>query len=279
MTLLTSTGAGVLAPETVQNLVIQPLIDEAICTQVSTVVQTSSNSTRFPVVKSDPTAAWTPEAAEIAVSDADIDEINVVPSKLAGLTVISNELAQDSSPAALNIVGSGLIRDLKTRLDAAFFANTTANGPDGLESLTGVTSTSPLEALTNLDWAIEAITQAETQGAKVTAFVAHPTLYETFLLARTTADSNQTLLGTDATSPTKRSVYGVPLFSSTHVPAGRVWAIDKSKVFVVIRSGATVVTDTSAYFSSDRTAVRCVLRVGFGFPHEAALVSVGVGGS
>ena len=58
-----------------------------------------------------------------------------------------------------------------------------------------------------------------------------------------------------------------------------MWGIDSTKSYVVIRSGAAVVTDTSAYFSSDRTAVRCTLRVGFAFPHQAALISVGVGGS
>ena len=44
--------------------------------------------------------------------DPTLDEVNVVPSKLAGLVVISNELANDSSPAALQVVGDGLVRDL-----------------------------------------------------------------------------------------------------------------------------------------------------------------------
>jgi hypothetical protein len=34
----------------------------------------------------------------------------VTPKKLAGLTVITNELAMDSSPAALQVVGDGLVR-------------------------------------------------------------------------------------------------------------------------------------------------------------------------
>ena len=41
----------------------------------------------------------------------------------------------------------------------------------------------------------------------------------------------------------------------------------------------TVVTDRSAYFSTDRLGIRCVLRASFAFPHEAAIVKITVGGS
>lgn len=128
-------GARILRPEVVAALIVQPLALDSVAATVSTVIQTESHSTRFPVVKQDPTTAWTLESHEIDVSDASVDEINCVPSKLAGLTIISAELADDSNPAALEVVGAGLVRDLQTRLDAAFFGNTTTNGPSGLESL------------------------------------------------------------------------------------------------------------------------------------------------
>lgn len=227
----------------------------------------------------DPTAAWTPEGENINTSDATINELDVTPKKLAGLTIVSNELANDSDPSAVGIVGQGLVRDLQTRLDAAYFGTTVANGPNGLESLTGITDVFPANSLDDLDWAIEGISAAEQVGASLGAFIGHPVTVEAILKARVADTYNQTLLAADPSSPTKRSVYGVPLFSSPHVVEGRIWGIDKTKVFVVIRAGASVVTDSSAYFSSDRVAVRCTLRVGFAFPHEAALVSIGVGGS
>ena len=59
----------------------------------------------------------------------------MTPPKLAGPVVISAELAADSSPAALQVVGDGLVRDLARKADAAFFANTTTNGPAGLLSI------------------------------------------------------------------------------------------------------------------------------------------------
>ncbi|WP_081289248.1 phage major capsid protein [Mycolicibacterium fortuitum] len=87
MTLNSSSGAAILRPEDIQALVIQPLITSSVAMQVSTVVQTGSHSTRFPIVVSDPDSAWVAEGAEIPVSDPDVDELDVIPSGLKGLVV------------------------------------------------------------------------------------------------------------------------------------------------------------------------------------------------
>jgi hypothetical protein len=44
---------------------------------------------RRPVVAADPSAAWVAEGAATPATDADLDEVIVTPSKVAGLTVIS----------------------------------------------------------------------------------------------------------------------------------------------------------------------------------------------
>ena len=122
-------------------LVIRPLIEQSVAAQVSTVVETGSHDFRVPVVSADPTAAWTAEGAEITASDPTITEVLVTPKKLAGLTVVSNELASDSSPAALQVVGDGLVRDLRRKIDAAYFAAATpTNGPAGVGTLSGVST-------------------------------------------------------------------------------------------------------------------------------------------
>jgi hypothetical protein len=41
---------------------------------------------------------------------------------------------------------------------------------------------------------------------------------------------------------------------------------------------AEVIADKSAYFSSDRTGIRCVLGVGIGLPHEGAITRVIIDG-
>ncbi len=79
---------------------------------------------------------------------------------------------EDSDPSALEVVGSGLVRDLQLRLDAAYFGNTTSNGPNELGHLTGVTTVAG-GTITDLDAFVVALSEAEQIGAQLTAFVAH----------------------------------------------------------------------------------------------------------
>ncbi len=174
MALTTTGGASILTPEEVGTLVVRPLMEQSVAAQVSTVIPTNSHDFRVPIVSADPTAAWTAEGAEISVSDPTITELTVTPKKLAGLTVITYELAADSSPAALQVVGDGLVRDLKRKLDAAYFGNTTTNGPNGLGSLT-TTVIDVGDAWTNLDAFEGAKSAAETLHTELGAFVTNPT--------------------------------------------------------------------------------------------------------
>jgi HK97 family phage major capsid protein len=279
MTLTTAANSGgpILAPPAIQALVVEPLIRAAVCTQVSSVIQTSSNSTRFPIVVSDPAAAWTAEGQEINVSEADVDELVVTPKALKALTIASNELVADSDPSAVELLGAGIVRDMQVRLDSAYFGNVVTNGPSGIQSVTGVQTVAAGTSITNLDPFAEAISKAENVGASDLTFVAHPDTLLTLSKIKSGSGFNTPLLGVDATSPTKRSILGVPITWSPAVGAADIWAVPRSKAFVVIRSGTTLVTDSSAYFSSDRTAVLCTMRVGFAWPHAAGVVKVHVG--
>lgn len=213
MALYSTGGASILSAEQVAALVVQPLLDQSVAAQISTVVSTSSHNLRIPVVATDPAAAWTAEGAEIAVSDPVLTEVNVTPSKLAGLVVVSNELAADSSPAALQVVGDGLVRDLRRKTDAAYFAAATPNGPAGIASLAASTASAG-GAWTNLDWAAAAIAAAENLHTAITAFVTSPAtaLSLSTLKEYTAAASNKPLLQADPTQPVSRTISGVPLY-------------------------------------------------------------------
>jgi HK97 family phage major capsid protein len=271
----TVSGASILTPEQVHALVIQPLMEESVAAQVSTVVPVSSHDLRVPRVTQDPAAAWTAEGAEINVSDAVLDEIPVTPKKLAGLVVISNELANDTSPAALGVVGQGLVRDLKRKIDAAYFGNTVANGPNGLASLTTSVAANG-GAWTTLDSFEAAKSAAETLHSEITAFVTSPATALTLstLKAFGAAGSNMPLLQADVTQPSVRTISGVPLYVSPSVAPDIVWAIPKAHSLFVLRQDATVVTDASVFFTKDSVAVRATLRVSFGFTYPLAFVKI-----
>jgi HK97 family phage major capsid protein len=275
MALYTAGAGPILAPAEVNSLVVRPVLDQAVSAQVSTVVQIGTNQLRVPVVLTDPQASFVAEGAEIPATDGSLTEIVVVPKKLAALSVISSELAQDSSPAALQVVGDGIVRDVKRQLDASFFANTTAQGPNGLGSLTTAVATNG-GSWSNLDSFEAAKANAETLHTQVTSFVAAPAtvLALSTLKEYGTAQSNVPLLQSDPTQAVSRTISGVPLYSSPAVAPDLVWAIPAQHVLFVVRSDATVVSDSSVMFTSDRVAVRCTMRVSYAFTQPLAITKI-----
>lgn len=285
MALDSSSAAGILRVEDVGPLILEPLQAASTAMAVASNVSTGSSSFRIPIVVSDAAGGWYSEGADINLTDADISEIDVTPTKCAVLSKISNELANDSSPAAAQLIGQGMARDLARRIDIAFFANATVNGPSGLLSLSE-NQTVDGGSLTDLDPFAEAISKAEGVGSTVTAFIAsandalHLSQLKAFDGATT---SNQPLLSStgDATAATKRSILGVPLHVVPNgtIADGTIWAVDRAKVYVVVRQDVSLDVDRSVFFGSDSLGIRAVVRVGFGFPHEASIVKIGWSGS
>jgi HK97 family phage major capsid protein len=276
----TTTGfAPILTPAQVNGLVIQPLIQQSIAGGVLTAVPISTHSYRVPVVSADPAASWTAEGAEITATDATLDELDITPSKLAALSVISRELADDSTPEAAQAVGDGITRDLVRKVDAALFAASTANGPSGLPGLSGITTVNgPATAYSNVDPFSDAVYTAAQHNGQVSAWVTNPATAMSLAKIKTytAGASNEPLLGPDPTMPGQRQILGVPLLTSPSVTTTNnvVWGVSKAFAYFVIRQDAQVESDRSVYFTSDRVAIRATLRVGFGFPNPAAIVKI-----
>ena len=266
-------SASILRPESVQQLVIEPLTKESVAFQVSTTVEVEGPEARFPIVTEDPSAAWTAEAAEISADTATFDELVVSVKALKSLVVVSNELAEDSSPAAASLIGARLVESLKREIDSAYFGSTVLNGPDGLGSITPTTVYGG-NPFADADGFIEGLAAAEQLGLSVDTWVASPATVVKLQKLRKATGSNEPLLSTDAAGPVGRTLLGVPLVAAPEVADGLVYGIPRSRSFVVLRRGVTVTLDSSAFFSSDSTAIRAVARVAFAFPQEAAIVAV-----
>lgn len=272
MTLTTATAGAILTPEEVAELVVTPLGTESVAGRVSTYRPTGQSGYRLPVVLEDPSTEWVDEGEEIPVSEAELDEVAADWKKLAGLTLVTSELIADSNPDAAEVVGAGLVRDLSVKVDQAFFGTRGSNTkrPAGLEDLT-VTDIDAGEAWANLDPFNAAIYGAAGYGRAVTSFIASPA--DALILAnlKEGANSNRNLLTPDPTMPGRSVIAGRVLETSPAVTQGTVWAIPSAVAYVVVREDAEVKTDSSAFFTSDRTAVRAKLRADFLFPQPAAI--------
>ncbi|MGW8815507.1 phage major capsid protein [Gordonia terrae] len=269
MATLNATLENAFTPEDYGKLIDTVVDETSVAFQAATVVNTTKHQVRFPVLVSDPETGWYAENTEIALVDPETNEVVVVPSKVAGLTQVSNEAVDDTDPAVAEIIGKALARDISKKVDAAFFGNTVTNGPSGLLSLSGVEVVDTGAGWTTLDYVHDAKTQAMANGADLTHIVLAPDVALALAKAKTGTGSNQSLI---ETVDDGIRLAGLIALVSGAVSAGNAWALDASQVMTVRRLGTTVVQSKDAAFSSDATQIRAVSRVGFGFANPAGIV-------
>lgn len=273
-------NAGPILPDTrALELIIKPLIRESIAGQVLTPVTIGTQKWRAPVVATDPSAAWTNEGEEIAVSDATLDEITATPKKLAALSVVSSELANDSSPAAIEAIGAGIVRDLVRKVDQALFSNAGTKAPKGLTSLTGTTDVLLAGGATwsNVDpFSSAQIQVAGKTNATITAWVANSATVSKLANLKRGTGSNEPLLGTDPTQPGRRVILGIPVIISDYLADDLVYGVSNATSYLIVREDATVEQDTSVFFTSDRVAIRAKSRLDFAFADPRTIAKIQV---
>lgn len=263
----TTISLSALATSEQASLILGPLMADAVAANsaVSTVHSTGSTEFRVPRVDSDAAAAWTEEGQEITPSGVEVDEIIIVPKKVAGLVPVSRELAEDSSPDAATLIGASLSRALIDRVDAAFLGDLGAPAPKGLEALA---ATDLSTDLTNLDGLLEARASIAGAGGTATAIICHPADALKLGLLKDSTGSNRALLD-DLTA-----IAGLPVIQTAHAAAGALWIVDANSIHTVIREDVTVESSRDAYFSSDRVAIRATMRVDYGFSHPDRVVKL-----
>lgn len=291
-TMTTANQPRAIVDSAVGNLIIRPLQAKSVALRAATRVNVdeSSNAFRIPVVTEDPAVAWVAEGQEIAADGAKLTEDSDVFHKLAGITAVSNEFLDDSSPAIADIVTGGLARSLALKLDTAFFGSrgSDVKAPRGLGDLTDVNVISAGAKITSLDPFTDAVYAAsKAGGATLSAFVAHPDDGLALAKLKERSDSQRALLQSD---PTKgdgvteagtvtpaATIAGVPMWTTPACPKGTIWGIPKDSVVVAVRKDITLTKDESVYFTSDVTAIRALARVTTVFGQAGAVQRISIG--
>ncbi|MFI1201460.1 phage major capsid protein [Streptomyces sp. NPDC020883] len=275
MSIYTNTpGTQGILPDEYGALVEKPVQELSLAMQVGTIVQTGSTRYRVPLLASDVTVGAVEEGAEITPSDVKFDEIVVTPAKFAGLTVISREMAEDSSPSAGDQVGRSIARQIANSVDNALLNKLTAPNPSGLAALDGVSKVPAPVTYTNLDPLEEALSLSEAAGGNITAWVMSAATALELAKLKDQANSNRGLLNSDMTAVGRRQILGRPVFVSPYAPADVVYGISRADMLTVVREGTRLDVDKSVYFTSDRVAVKGTMRVGFAFPVAGAHVMI-----
>ncbi|MGL6235107.1 MAG: phage major capsid protein [Segniliparus sp.] len=267
MTMLRSGVANAFTPEDYGQLVDLAVKANSTAARTATVVQTAKAKINFPVWKADPAVGWYAENDLIEETDGATDEVECVPSKTAGLTPISNELAEDSSPEIAHLVGGALSNQITRAIDAAYLGSTTAKGPDGLLSI-AYTTVDTGASLANLDPFVTARFAAKAKGSDLTSWIVSPQTAEVLSKIKTQSGSNQSLL---QFAEDGLVVAGLPVILSDQVdPATVFWGIPKDHVALVMRLGTKV--ETFANVHRDGLYLRAVSRLGVAFLNQPGVV-------
>lgn len=221
----------------------------------------------FPLWNSDPSAAWLDELELIVPTDGSTDMVVCTPSKVGGITTLSNEIKNDTDPEIADAASAGLANDIAKKIDAAFLANTTLKANSGLLSLTtSVVDTGA--SITNEDPFIDALFAAEAVDANIDRWVMHPDTAKALSKIKKGTGSNERLLErtTEGTF-----IAGVRVLTNPNVDANtKAWGVDSTRVKIVLRQGTEMqMFDVPR---QDAVDIRGIARVGFAFLHPLSVV-------
>lgn len=263
--------AGAWLPEDFGKLLSLEVQSKAIVAQLSQVSGTDKAKVNFPIYNGGVTTAFYDELDEIDPSNAATDEVVIEPKKVAGLHLSSSELFDDADPDIASEIGKSLANQISQSLDAAFTANTTAKGFDGLLAKSYTTVDAGAATLSNLDKFVSARFAAEAHGAKLTHWLLDPTVAEALSnLKKLSSGSNEALLSFVEDGIV---IAGLPVLTSTHVDSGTLaWGIDKTQQRFVVRSGTKVERFPSV--TNDGQWVRGIMRAGWDTLNPAGIVRI-----
>lgn len=258
-----STTADAFTPEDFGEVVNLAVQAKSLAAKSATVFVTDKVKVNFPIWVSDPDVAWYNELDLITATDGDTDEVECTPTKTAGITRVSNELADDSDPAIADQIGAALANKIARAIDQAYFAATTSKGPDGLLSI-DYTPVSVGASLTNLDAFVSARYAALANGSELTSWIVRPVVAEALSKLKTASGSNQPLLEFVEDGIT---VAGLPVLVSDQVDSTTVaWGVPQAHVKFVQRKGTTVERFPAVY--NDGLDIRAIARLGLAFLNE-----------
>lgn len=264
-----SSVADAFTPTDYGKLVDLAVKAKSVAARTATVVGTGGVKIAFPKWVSDPAVAWYAELATITATDPNTGEVEVTPKKVAGITRVSREMRDDSTPAVANLVADGLANQITRSLDGAYLGNTTTNGPSGLLS-TAYTTVDTGASITNLDAFVSARFASEAAGSKLTSWIVRPAVAETLSKLKVATGSNQSLI---SFVEDDLRVVGLPVLISDQVDANTLfWGIPREHVVAVLRQGTEVETSKDSGFYNDAVDIRAVARWGIGFLNPGGVV-------
>lgn len=251
------------------------------------------------------TGYWVGQSKGIPATSGSASSVSLTPLKVAALAVVSNELLEDSSPAAEQWIRDLLVNACSQRVDQTFLSSDAAvSGVSPAGLLNGVSGTASAGATAdNLRTDIEVLYAAfiAARDASEISFITTTGLAKAIQLLRNSLGQREfpDVVSAQGRAARVGSLEGDPLFRGDNVTSGHFIAIKTSEVWKIGDSGlrisvsrdATIEQDTApsgetdtpaamsnnmtSMFQEESTAIKIVRRINFQKrrPHAVQLVT------
>lgn len=241
------------------------------------VIPTTRESIAWPQLVTSVDPSWVAEGALIPVGDPVFAELKAVPRKLAHRVVFSNEVADDSEPAIIDVLNQHLALMLGLKLDLAIFEGNAANGIRGLKFTPGIqtismgTNGAPLTSYAPLVRAVGRLRSANVPGPY--AIATHPDVLTELELLED-ADGNQKARPAALPPIYTSSLLSTTETAGTSTTTRSAYVYSPSQVALVRRADATIEVDRSRLFDTDQSEMRGKLRADLLVPNVASVVRI-----
>lgn len=249
-----------LQQDQIASLLVQPLEAESTFLAAGPKIIDTNGPIRVPRIASGLTVGFVGEGAQIPEASVGMDEVEMLPSTLKSLKVLSrvtSEVLRSSAVALDSILKTRLVTDTAAALDTALFtSNGNANTIRGLLNQPGV-ATGVLDA-SEPDSFLDGIGIARANEVKPNRWFLSPADY--LALRKVKATDGKYILQEDLTAAGQEVLFGVPVTVTSRIPTGKAALADMSLVAIARDLSPTVTVDSSRYFDTDEVALRVVAR-------------------
>ena len=268
---VSTANATELTQEQVAKILVQPLAETSVFLSAGPSIFDTAGPLRIPKAGGPVDPNWTGENELITEKDVDFDEVQLLPSTMKSLKVItrySNELARQSVVNLDQAIKDRLVNGVADKLDAQLLS---AGGdgvttPKGLFAYSGIQTLAVGGALT-LDHLLTAWGMALSANVNMAAlkWVMQP---GDFVALRKVKDTTGGyLLQPDPTADGVFRLWGAPVIVTARVPnttggtvTGRAALVDFSQIAVARDLAPSVKVLTERYADYDQQALRVVAR-------------------
>ena len=279
---ISTTNASELTQDQVQTILVKPLEAQSAFLNAGPVIfDTDGSPVRVPKAPGSVADSLTfvAENAQIPEADPDFDEVQLLPSTMQSVKVItrfSNELARQSVVALDQVLKDRLVADVAMRIDAQLLgaAGDGVKTPKGLFAWTGTQSLTAGKSLT-VDNILEAqglALSANVNTEALTLFIRPEDYME--LRKLKDADGRYLVQPDVQAGGLVAPILGARVSVSKSVPAGKAALVDMSQVAVARDVAPAVALLDQTYADFDQQAIRVVTRMDAGALNPEAVVKI-----